>query len=198
MRPPGVICLCAADLCGASISVCKGEEMPKKKKIRTRVTKKDIEGVRKKIKPKIDKKRTDPGPWTNTDPTCTVDVELKGSDSALGKICYGTYPKHGPIRKRGWYNILFNITSEKIKEDIGEYGLDDYMAACEKWFGKPENKKKYGTVVILEVRINNALRDDGPRFLSCLAKTNKKGIKGFAAIRQGLYQIIGDSDELQS
>lgn len=172
--------------------------MLKKKKIRTRVTKKDIEEVRTKTKSKINKKKTDPGPWTELTPTNPVDVELKCSDSALGKICYGTYPKHGPIRKKGWYNILLNITSEKIKEDIEERGLDDYVAACEKWFGKTENKKKYGTVVILEVRVNNALRDEGPRFLSCLAKTNKKNIKGFAAIRQGVYQIIGDSYELPS
>lgn len=160
-------------------------------KRKTRVTKKQINAQRKANRPKINKKKTSPGPWTNKDTELEVKVRLRPTNGMIGEI-YGIYTSE-TIRmcERGWYPIKFNITSKSIKRDVLEWSIDDYMAACEKSLNTKENKAKYGTVVIMEVRVDKSVHDEREqRFISCLAKTNKKSIKGFAAVRKKVYKIL--------
>lgn len=163
-----------------------------KKQRKTRVTKKQIEQARKpKKKPKVDKKNTKPGPWTEMNPPLEVKAKICLNQGIIGEH-YGTYPTHSPITcEKGWYPILFNLTSKSIKRDVEEHGLDNYIAACEKSLNSDENKKKYGTIVIMKVTVDNSAHElREKRFLSCHAKTNKKSIKGFTAIRKKVYMVL--------
>jgi hypothetical protein len=108
----------------------------------------------------------------------------------MGELC-GTYPRKEFWSERGWYPININITSSKIKRDVLRNGIDTYMAAWEKAINTESNKKKYGTIIILSMCVNNSIDNDKDhRFISCEAKTNKKSISGFAAIREGKYVIL--------
>lgn len=161
-------------------------------KRKTRVTRKYIEEIREAKKTKANKKSTSPGPWTEIDTDLVVKAKLRLNKSLIGEA-YGTYPKadHAPYTEKGWYPIIFNITSKSIKRDIEEHGLDNYVAACEKSLNAEDNKKKYGTVVVLEVSVDHSLHEDrSHRFLSCYAKTNKKSISGFAAHRKDGYKVL--------
>lgn len=166
--------------------------MAQRKKRKTRVTKKSIEAARVAKKTKANKKSTSPGPWTNVDTPIKVKAKLRVTNGIVGEAC-GTYPRkeHAPVTEKGWYVILFNVTSKSIKRDIEEHGLDNYTAACEKSLNSEENKKKYGTVVILQVIADNSSREErSRRFLSCYAKTNKKSISGFLAHRKEGYKVL--------
>ncbi|KKM77955.1 hypothetical protein LCGC14_1364850 [marine sediment metagenome] len=167
--------------------------MAKKKKRKTRVTKQQIAETRAARKVKANKKETSPGPWTEIDPTpLTVKAKLRLNKNFIGEA-YGTYPRleHAPTTKKGWYPIIFNLTSKSIKRDVEEHGLDKYVAACEKSLNLEENMKKYGMIVVLKVSVDHSLHEDrGHRFLSCYAKTNKKSISGFLAHRKDGYKIL--------
>jgi hypothetical protein len=164
----------------------------KKKKRKTRVTKKLIEEIRVAKKIKANKKSASPGPWTEIDPPLTVKAKLRVNKSFMGES-YGNYPKpdHAPATEKGWYPIIFNLTSKSIKRDVEEHGIDNYIAACEKSLNSKENKKKYGTIIMLKVPGDHSLHEDrSHRFLSCYAKTNKKSITGFLAHRKEGYRIL--------
>jgi hypothetical protein len=168
--------------------------MPRGRPRKTRVTKKEVTEIKyaKKNMPSSSKaKRTiKPGPWTNRTVSVHVESELRPHHGMVG-IMYGSYEKNERWNEKGWYPVIFNIMSNNIKDEIDKYGLDDYIAACEKQFNTEDNKKKYGTIIILEVLGDNSQREDpDSRFISCRAKTNKKSIEGFAAIRKGIYQVL--------
>ncbi len=161
-----------------------------KKKRKARVTKQQIEEVRAAKKVKANKRKTSPGPWTEIDPGFEVKAKLLASKGAVFSGSYGTYtkPQFSPKTEKGWYPILFNVTSKSIKRDVDEHGLDEYVAACEKSLTSQE---KYGTVVILTVSLDHSMHEDrGHRFLSCYAKTNKKSISGFLAQRKNGLGIL--------
>lgn len=161
-----------------------------KKTRRTRVTKKQVIAIREGKKKTGSKKVVVPGPWTNTQTKLEVKATLRPTQGIMGEAL-GTYSKDTAWIERGWYPIIINITSKSIKRDVEEHGLGDYLAACEQSLNNTENKKKYGTVILLEATVDNSLHQDrSHRFVSCRAKTNKKSIKGFLAIRQRKYGII--------
>jgi len=155
-----------------------------------RVTKEDIQGARDAFKIKANKRKTSPGPWTQINPPVEVKAKLRAYNGLMGEA-YGTYPKSGLTCEKGWYIILFNVTSKSIMRDVEKHGLDNYLAACEKSLNSPDNKKKYGTIVILQSASNNSSHEKrNHRFVSCYAKTNKKSIKGFLATRKNVYQVL--------
>ena len=79
-------------------------------------------------------------------------------------------------------------------ELITKHDLNGFIAACEHCLNEAvdaEGKPLYGDVVILRIHEPNALNPDpARRFISCYAKTNKKSIKGFTAIRQNKYTLL--------
>jgi len=162
------------------------------KKRKTRVTKAFVHQLQeeKKNAPKAKKNLIVPGPWTNTDTQLKVKPEIRVTQGIIGPL-YGAYTKTEFWHEKGWYPIILNITSKKIKKDVEKHGLDAYIAAWEKAINIPENKDKYGTIVILKASVDHSLdEDETRRFISCEAKTNKKSIKGFSAVRKGKYVIL--------
>lgn len=161
---------------------------------KTRVTQfqTDIQNAREAMKTKANKRKTAPGPWTDLDPSFQVKARLRSTTGIIGEA-FGAYPRkeHAPHTPKGWYAILFNITSKSIKRDVEEHGIDMYLAACERSLNSPDNKKRYGTIVLLQAAGDHSLREERDRrFVSCYAKTNKKSIKGFLAVRQKKYGVI--------
>jgi hypothetical protein len=119
-----------------------------------------------------------------------IDVEIKENVSITGKTVFGSYIKNKDnCAEKGWYEIIINITSNSIREDIQKCGLNNYLAAAEKELSM--KKEKYGTIVLLSVEVDGSQRDNKEkRFISCKAKTNKKHIVGFSAIREGKHVIL--------
>jgi len=159
-----------------------------------RVTKfqEEVQKAREALKVKANKRKTPPGPWSDIDPPIQVNVKLRASNGIMGEML-GTYPKkeYAPPTPKGWYAILFNITSKSIRRDIEEHGIDNYLAACEDSLNTPANQKLYGKVVLLKIAGDHSDREErDQRFVSVYAKTNKFTIKGFTAIRQNVYQVL--------
>lgn len=168
--------------------------MPRGRPRKTRVTKRAITAIKeaKRNAPSSSKSKrmVSPGPWTNLKTTLKVKANLRVHKGLLGDM-YGTYKRLEHWGERGWYPVIFNITSKSIQRDVAEQGIDNYMAACEKDLNSEKNKKLYGTIILLEVGADNSQREArDQRFISCIAKTNKKSIVGFAAIRKGIYQVL--------
>jgi len=170
--------------------------MPRGRPRKTRITQDEVKAYREEQKREKSisnykrKKTVVPGPWTEIDSPINVKATLRENNTVSGDIAYGTYPnpRFYPVQQKGWYPILINITSKSIKRDVEEHGLDNYVAACEKSLN---DQGKYGTIIILNVSVDHSLDDDrSKRFLSCLAKTNKKSISGFTAIRKNKYQVL--------
>lgn len=170
--------------------------MAVKKKRRTVASKKMIKKIRaaneaKKNTSSYKKKKTIiPGPWTNLETKLKVKAKMRLNKSILGET-YGTYPKIEHWNEPGWYPIIFNLIAKTMKRDVDKHGLDAFIAACEKELNSEANQKKYGTIIILEVTVNHADREEADaRFMSVRAKTNKKSISGFSAIRKGIYKVL--------
>ena len=144
----------------------------------------------KKNEPKAKKNVVVPGPWTNMVTQLSVKPELRVTHGIMGDL-YGAYTRSDFWHEKGWYPIIINLTSKKINCEVEKNGLDQYVAAWEKAINTQENKEKYGTVVVLKVSVDNSQHEDEMhRFISCEAKTNKKSISGFGAVRQGKYVIL--------
>ena len=145
---------------------------------KTRVTKEEIKKVRedKKITSYKAKKKVIPGPWTERKTKIKkVDVKLKVSSGIMAEIlgpAYGNYTKDELPEKKGWYPIVFNLQ------------LNTKMLALIK---DEKKKPKYGTVVFLRLG-SDGYEDKG--FISIHAKTNKKSISGFRAIRKNEYVVL--------
>lgn len=136
------------------------------------------------------KKTIIPGPWTEIETLAKVNVSLRENNGLLG-VCYGTYPRDSAWHEPGWYPIIFNLTSDNICADVEKYGLDEYLASCERDLNSDKNRLIYGTVVFLQVLVDNSTNEDSERrFVSIKAKTNKKSITGFTAMRNGIYKVL--------
>lgn len=174
---------------------------PKGSKNKTRVTKKALQAVRAERKKTSyqRKKRVIPGPWTETEVEFEVKAKLRKNKSSILRedlgVCYGVYRKDPDWNEKGWYPIIINIEVPRLKKLVEDHGIDNVMAACEKSLSAVEDKKgkpKYGTVVLLSLGSDNSQKPEASqRFLSVHAKTNKKGIEGFRAIRKGEMVILG-------
>lgn len=171
-----------------------------KKKRKTRVTKKQIREMRdlrafKKLK--TNKNHIIPGPWTNIEPKVQIDTRLRKTDGPMAEILgvsIGDYLKDELWFEPGWYSIVFNVESDNIKEEVIKHGIDQYLAASEKTLNNildSKGKKLFGTIVILQASVDNSQHDDpSHRFISCYAKTNKKSIKGFKALRKNEFKVL--------
>jgi hypothetical protein len=136
------------------------------------------------------KKTIVPGPWSNINVDFDVKASLRLNQSMLGEI-YGTYPRDESWYEPGWYPIIFNLVSKNMHADIEKHGLDKFLSACEKALNSADNIKKYGNIILLEVAVDKShLENNKDRFISVRAKTNKKNISGFSAIRKGMYKIL--------
>ncbi len=165
-----------------------------KKKRKIKVTKKYINELReaKKNKPSSykSKKAIKTGTWTNIQTKIEVKDKIRKCNGIIG-IMSGAYVRDQFWHEPGWYPVIFNIISKSMKRDVEAHGLEEFVAACEKSLNTPENQKKYGNVIILRVEVDHSLDDDrGHRFISMRAKTNKKSISGFTAIRKGIYKVL--------
>jgi len=167
---------------------------------KTRVTKEEVIAYRedKKI-PSYKRKKNvipGPGPWTDTAHEFTVKANLRATKSivaAQGDI-YGSYQNDTNWLEKGWYPIVFNITTENLKELITQYGLNQVIAASEHNLSdqlNEEGKPKYGDIIILRIAVDHSLDEDpAKRFISVGGKTNKRSITGFVAMRAGEYKKI--------
>lgn len=173
----------------------------KKKTRKTRVTKKDIKAARKDIKMTSyqRKRKIIPGPWTEIETELEVEAEMllndKGVMADLLGPTYGTYTNRDAYpTEKGWYPIIFNLVAPNMKQLVADHGMDQFLAAAEKHLNSLKDKKgkpKYGTIVITTMAIDNSQRDSaGSRFISVHAKTNKKSISGFRAIRKKEYVTL--------
>ena len=170
--------------------------MPRGRPRKIRVTQEEVIEIREKQKIERSissysrKKVIKPGPWTNMDSPIKVKVTLKINKGIMEKEAYGSYPDskfHTNIEK-GWYPILINIVTKSMKRDVEKHGIDNFLAACEKSLNE---QKKYGTVILLKASVDHSSNDDNEqRFISCLAKTNKKSISGFLAVRKKIFTVL--------
>jgi len=153
--------------------------------------------LRESKRVKADKNCIIPGPWTNVELKVQIDARLRkitGAMSDILGVSIGSYLRDELWFEPGWYPIVFNVESDNIKEEVTKYGMDQYLAASEKTLNNildPKGKKLFGTIVILQATVDNSQHDDAShRFISCHAKTNKKSIKGFKALRKNEYKIL--------
>lgn len=180
--------------------------MPAKKgKRKTRVTKAEVRKIQEERKKKVKgrKNKIIPGPWTEIDPGFKVKAELKWGSNFLGKRLRGTFERDEMWAEKSWYPIIINVTSKDIKSKVEKYGLDKYLAAVEKSLNdSPKKIKDHGHIVLLKASVDGSQREDADRrFISCHAKTNRKTVVGFSALRtpkgggKKKYMILGDEDD---
>jgi hypothetical protein len=136
-----------------------------------------------------------PGPYTNLETPLQVKVLLRPSKSIDDNEILGTYPEPIQWNERGWYPIYFNLIAPDITKIVKQFGINAFLAACEKDLNNPDNKKRFGRIVIIRVVVDHSLeeqeRAEKDRFVSCYAKTTNKSIDGFWTMRKGQFVIIG-------
>lgn len=179
--------------------------MPNKKR-KTRVTKAEVRQLREDNKKKVKgrKNKIVPGPFTDIDPGFVVKANIRWGNSFLGEKLRGTFPYDEMWSEKSWYPIIINITSKNIQDDINEHGIDNYMAACERSLNDSDsNEKDHGHIVLLEASVDGSQREqEDRRFISCMAKTNRKTIVGFAAHRtppgggKKKYIVLGSENDI--
>lgn len=125
-----------------------------------------------------------PGPFTGKETNLLIEPILKPNTS-LNQTFYGVYRSTDTWNEKGWYPISINITFDRINEIIKLNGIDEVLTACEKYLNL---SNKYGNLIILELISINHIAT--PPFISCLAKTNKKSIPDFKAIRGGFFKVF--------
>ena len=166
-----------------------------KRQRKTRITKELVHQMQETRKIKAQKNVIIPGPWTNVETELKVKPELRLTDVLIGQIL-GHYRDDEQWREKGWYPISINITSSKIKRDVEKYGIAEYLSAWEKAINDEKLANQYGTIILLNAMVDHSHdENENHRFISCLAKTNKKSIPGFGAIRKAQYIILGKNDE---
>lgn len=171
-----------------------------KKKRKVRVTKKDIMVQKKALKMTSAqrKKKIVPGPWTNKETGLELKVKLRvDKTSIMAEILgpsSGSYTKDELWGEKGWYPIVFNVETGKIKSIVEKYGMDDFLAATEKYLCgllDKTNKPLYGKLIITAMTVDGSQRENkANRFVSCRGKTNRKNIAGFRAMRKGEYVTL--------
>jgi hypothetical protein len=163
------------------------------KKIRVRVTKEQAHAAAEELKKTSAKRKKTivPGPWTNTPTKLSLQVSLKEHKPVSKLESYsGVYREDANWSEKAWYPISINLVFPKMQEILQTYGLDQTLAACEKALNE---QMVYGDLVLLYLVADNSNRHTP--FLSCRAKTNKKNIVGFAAIRNQEMVVIKNNQE---
>lgn len=170
----------------------------KAKTRKTRVTQRDIKAARKDIKMSSyeRKRKIIPGPWTEIETKFKVKAEMRFNDKgAMAELLgpsYGSYINRDTYpTEKGWYPIVFNLIAPKMKKLVSEHGIDQFLAASEKALNELRDKTgkpKYGTIILTTMGANHSEKTKAAdRFISVYAKTNKKSISGFRAIRKKEY-----------
>jgi hypothetical protein len=138
-----------------------------------------------------------PGPWTNLPTKLKLTPTLRTNHSVGGLEFYGLYRDTSNWNERAWYPISINIELPDLLPLVQKHGLDQIMAACEQSLNaRVDGRKRYGTIILLSVFSDNSQNPDPTRrFLSCLAKTNKKRVPGFIATRKGELVVYSKAEE---
>lgn len=172
---------------------------PQKKTRKTRVSKKAVKKIREDAnKPSYVRKKTIiPGPWTNTETDLKIHLKLRPNKSFYFKEGYlGSYTNDHNWSEKGWYPIIINIEAKGLKKIVSEHGLDTTLAAAEKAINQlkdGKSKSLYGHVIFLNWMVDKSQEEDEQnRFISISAKTNKKSIPGFMAIRKKEMVLLGE------
>lgn len=162
--------------------------MPRGRPRKTRVTKEDIQEARVEMnKTSYERKRkVIPGPWTNIETKLIVEVSLRLNTGIIDQLlgaCIGSYTDDTNWFEKSWYPICINVELPDAAKLIQEHGIAQVLAATEQALNK---MALYGDIILLQLVSDNSMNEDPTRrFLSLKAKTNKKSIKGFRAMRQG-------------
>lgn len=170
---------------------------PQKKTRKTRVSKKAVKRIREDAnKSSYTRKKTIiPGPWTNVETDIEIKPKLKLNNSFYFKQgYYGSYTSDHNWNEKGWYPIIINVEAENLKDLVAEHGLDNTLAAAEKALNllkDGKSKPLYGHVIFLSWLVDKS-QEEQNRFISVTAKTNKKSIPGFIAIRKREMVLLGE------
>lgn len=177
--------------------------MARRKKVvrKTRITRQNVESARAeaKLTSYQRKKKIVPGPWTNTKVDFDVKAELILNDttimSSILGACRGIYKDSGDLwGEKGWYPVVFNLTCDNMADIIEKHGIDSFLAAAEKSLNEQKTlagKPKYGVMVFLSAGNDGSKNTDSrKRFISIHAKSNKKNISAFQAIRKKQFVIL--------
>jgi hypothetical protein len=156
---------------------------------KTRVTKEEIKALREQKKnynSQKAKKTIKPGPWTDKSSTFTLETTLRKNKSIIPTIpdYLGAYQESLDWTEKGWYPIIVNVQIPTLQIYLNKYGTDSLIVALEKSLNR--RKQQLGDVIILKVLNFNLTQE----FVGVEAKTNKKHIQGFTAIRGGRYLYL--------
>lgn len=133
-----------------------------------------------------------PGPWTNLDPTFTVNAApRKHQPIIMTEPYFGVYREDNNWNEKAWFPISINVTFPNMPALVKEFGLDLVLAAAEKSLTE---QKIYGNLILLYVVADNSQRPTDP-FISCRAKTNKRNILGFAALRNQVLTVLTKANQ---
>jgi len=136
-----------------------------------------------------------PGPWTNICPVIKIKAVLRlniSFFSSLGSYL-GIYRGIENWKEKGTYPIVFNLTASNLTKLVEKHGLDQVLAAAEKSLSALKDssgKSRYGKIVILKV-LSDHSSNSKKQFISCVAKTTKKHIKGFVDTRRNKLIVTG-------
>ena len=158
-------------------------------KRKTRVTKEEIKALREQKKnynSNKAKKMIKPGPWTNVEPPFKVKATLRPTPSVISTIpeFLGAYRDIEAWTEKGWYPVIFNVQVPNLQKLINDYGQDLLLAAIEKSLNQNSKLKDLVLLRVLSVNTTNS-------YIGIEAKTNKKSIPNFTAIRNGKYVLLG-------
>ena len=139
------------------------------------------------------KRTLKPGPYTNQTTQLKLKVSLRPTKSFYHQGEFlGFYRDPTNWDEKGWYPLSLNLTATNLQSAVQKHSLTDFMIAAELNLNQPRaGYKPYGDLVLLSVLVDNSQHPDPThRFVSVLAKTNRKYLSGFAAVRKGLLTIL--------
>lgn len=134
-----------------------------------------------------------PGPWSFISPKFKLKARLKPNSSispSVGKYL-GIYRDKENWAEEKTYPIIINVTASTLYRMSIKYDTEQVLAACERSLNEPnkEGKRPYGKIVILEI-LSDHSKNPNKNFISCVAKTTKKNIKGFLLVKGGSLIVI--------
>lgn len=158
-------------------------------KRKTRITKEEVQALREQKKnynSNKAKKTIKPGPWTNVEPSFKVKATLRPTPSVISTIpdFLGAYKDIEAWGEKGWYPVIFNVQVSNLQKMINDYGQDLLLAAIEKSLNLNPKLKDLVLLRVLSVNLAN-------NYVGIEAKTNRKSIPNFTAIRNGKYVLLG-------
>ena len=167
---------------------------------KTRVSKQQVKALlaEKSITCTQHKRTLLPGPYTNQTTQLKLKVSLRPNQSISTKLgsFLGFYRDTSNWNEKGWYPLSLNLTATNLRSAVLKHSLTDFMIAAELYLNQPDRTghKPYGDLVLLSVLSDNSLNSDPEHcFVSVLAKTNRKYLPGFAAVRKGLLTVLPKS-----